>query len=138
MQYYYGANNLLRALDEAEFWKYQESEHTKVIQLVTPNLEKEYVDGLNEFKRAFDDTYGNLVKYVESVVRSKGNISEELAKNIKEWIVYSITQSNQFIMYLENMLNESNAVKGSDSSQAVINHIIRESQYFVGIDQLIL
>jgi hypothetical protein len=36
MQFYYGQQMPLRILDEAEFWKHQEEEHTVVIRELTP------------------------------------------------------------------------------------------------------
>ncbi len=137
MQYYYGDQNILRALDEAEFWKHQESEHTTVIQLVTPDLEAEYVQILNDFKRDFDRVYGQLVRFIESVIRSKGKVDEEMLCEIKKWLVYGIEQSQKFVNFLDHLLKQSEAVKGSVPSQTVINHIIRESQYFIGIEELI-
>lgn len=43
IQYYYGYKNLLRVLDEVEFWKRQETEHTVVIREIAPDLEARYV-----------------------------------------------------------------------------------------------
>ena len=50
MQYYYGEKNLLRALDEAEFWKHQEKEHAGLIPAVTQGLEPEYVQQLQQYE----------------------------------------------------------------------------------------
>ena len=51
MRYFYGDKNILRALEEAEFWKHQESEHTDVIQEISPDLESEYVERLEKYKQ---------------------------------------------------------------------------------------
>ena len=48
MQFYYGGQMPLRILDEAEFWKHQEQEHTVVIRELVDNLEEEYVNALME------------------------------------------------------------------------------------------
>lgn len=40
MQFYYGQHMPLRILDEAEFWKHQEEEHTVVIRELVTGLEK--------------------------------------------------------------------------------------------------
>ena len=138
MQFYYGSKNILRALDEAEFWKRQEAEHTAVIRAVTPKLERMYIEKLKDFEKEFNATYGNLVRYVQSVIRSKDSISYELEEQMIEIIKYSIYQSKIFVEFLEVMLNQSKAVQENITSQTVINHIIRESQYFIGIDQLII
>ena len=137
MQYYYGDKNVLRALDEAEFWKRQEIEHTSVIQLVTPNLEDRYVTGLNGFELQFSKMYAELVKYVESAVRSRGELTSGLYNEMAMAVKMSIQLSAEFVEYLNTMLGQSRSVQGNASSQTVINHIIRESQYFIGIDQLL-
>jgi len=137
MQYYYGDKNILRALDEAEFWKHQEIEHTSVIQLVTPNLEDKYVSGLNGFGLQFSKMHAELVKYIESAVRSRGELSSGLYNEMAMAVKMSIQLSAEFVDYLNTMLGQSRSVQGNASSQTVINHIIRESQYFIGIDQLL-
>lgn len=53
MRFFYGDKNILRALEEAQFWKHQESEHTDVIMEVVPDLEDEYVTKLEEYKEIF-------------------------------------------------------------------------------------
>ena len=138
MQYYYQEQSVSRALDEAEFWKHQEIEHTSVIQLVTPNLEENYVEGLNLFEQMFSATHAELVKYIESVTRSGGRYSNTLNNEMLQVIKAAVRQSENFVEYLTEMLRESQAVQANSASQTVINHIIRESQYFIGIDQLIL
>lgn len=136
MQYYYGDGNLLRALDEAEFWKHQEIEHTQVVKMTTPGLEANFVKLLDEYKEAASKAHGYLVKYVESAVRSGGNLTNEIKAEAEKLIVNCVRQSEKFVAILTEILNKSTAAKGSAASQTVINHIIREAQYFIGIDQL--
>jgi hypothetical protein len=138
MQFYYGAQNILRALDEAEFWKHQEAEHADLIPIVTPNLEEPYVKMLAQFGREMRKLNEETVKYVESIVRSEGAVSPELKAQMLELITLCVEQSKKFVDFLEELLISSRAVRANPSSVAVIHHIIRESQYFIGIAQLIL
>ena len=138
MQFYYGEQNILRALDEAEFWKHQETEHTTVIQLVTPHLEPQYILKLEQFGEEFSRMHAELVQYVESMTRSKGMVTREMKMQMLHIIKAGLKQSKEFVAFLEEMLQSSHAVRSNQSSQTVIHHIIRESQYFIGIDQLIL
>jgi len=137
MQFLYGDKNVLRALDEADFWKQQEAEHTTVIRLVTPELEPQFVKSLMEFQRSFNMIYGYIKRYIESITRSKGDISDKMKDDILELLDYCKQQSQHFIKLLEEMLANSRVVQKSSSSQTVINHIMRESQYFIGIVDLI-
>ncbi len=138
MQYYYGEKNLLRALDEADFWMHQQVEHTQVIQAVTPNLEPEYVTKLQQYGLEFGSNHAEVVKYIESATRSKGMVSNSIKMGMMEAIKQSINLSGMFVTFLQDMLQKSAVVKANQTSQTVIHHIIRESQYFIGIDQLIL
>ena len=70
MQFYYGDQMPLRVLDEAEFWKEQEEEHTVVIREALNNLEEQYVDALKQWEQALSVTHQKVVSYVESVNRS--------------------------------------------------------------------
>jgi len=138
MRYYYGEQNVLRALDEAEFWKHQEAEHTTVIQLVTPDLEHAYVSKLDRFGNEFNQKYAEVIRYIESATRSKNMIDRRLKMQMVELVRQCVEQSKEFVVLLEDMLQNSAAVRASNPSQTVINHIIRESNYFIGIDTLIL
>jgi len=138
MQYYYGSQNILRALDEAEFWKHQEAEHADLIPLVTPHLESEYKQPLEQFATDFRLTHAEAVKYITSINRSKGMINRELKTQMQGLIRRGVMQSQNFINLMTMMLNNSHAIRVNQPSQGLIHHMIRESSYFIGIDQLML
>ena len=138
MRFFYGEQNVLRALDEAEFWKHQETEHADLIPVVTPNLEPHYAQRLEKFKEEFSAMHAEVVKYAESATRSRGIIGRELRMQMLKLVKLCIDQSEDFTELLADMLKNSRAVHASQTSQTVIHHMIRESKYFIGIDQLIL
>ncbi|MCL2617010.1 MAG: DUF2935 domain-containing protein [Defluviitaleaceae bacterium] len=138
MQFYYGEQNILRALDEAEFWKHQEAEHAGLIPVVTPGLEADYTQKLEQFGVEMKHMNAEAVKYIQSIVRSRGAVSHQLKAQMLEFIKRCVDQSKSFSELMEDMLQNSVAVRSSQPSQTVIHHMIRESQYFIGIDQLIL
>jgi len=138
MQFYYGAQNILRALDEAEFWKHQEAEHADLIPIVTPHLEPQYVQKLTHFGDEMSKLNAEAVRFVESVTRSQGEVSPELKAQMLEFIMICVEQSQKFVDFMEEILNNSHAAQSNPPSVAVIHHMIRESQYFIGIAQLIL
>ena len=138
MQFYYGEQNILRALDEAEFWKHQEAEHAGMIPEVTPNLEPQYVHKCEQFGIELGKMYAEVVKYIESITRSRGTANRELKTQMMNLIRECLEQSKSFTEFLEELLKNSHAVQASKPSQTVINHQIRESEYFIGVDQLIL
>jgi len=138
MQFYYGERNLSRVLDEAEFWKRQEAEHTVVIRQIVNNLESEFVSQLQQFEQAFHQTEGMVVKYVETIIRSGGNVSLIMQQQIMQLIDLALHQSQQFIILLNRLLSESEAIHNNPVAAVVINHIRRESEYFIGIAQTVL
>ena len=138
MQYYYGAQNILRALDEAQFWKHQEAEHADLIPIVTPDLEPKYVQKLKQFGMELRQMQAETTKYIESINRSKGMVHRKLKMQMLNLVKECVSQSSRFTEFMAELLRDSHAVQASQPSQTVIYHMIRESKYFIGIDQLIL
>ncbi len=137
MQFYYGDQNQLRVLDEAQFWKRQEAEHTTVIEQILGNPDQGVLNTLQVFQREFTQTENKATQLVETVIRSKGKVDEVMIQHIMDFIRYAIQESEEFIRYLNNLFTDEQIVQ-TIVEQTVINHIIRESEYFIGIAQTIL
>jgi hypothetical protein len=138
MNFLYGDKNLLRVLDEAQFWKHQESEHTTVIDQIVPDLEAPFSERLYEFRNLLSQTEGEAVRLIESYIRSKGIISEELSEQIINYIHYAINESQNFLQFLDDIKQNSPVVQNDPVALVVIDHIMRESEYFSGIAQIVL
>lgn len=138
MQFYYGDKNILRVLDEAEFWKRQEKEHTVVIRTIATGLEPEYVQELIEFEAAFIVMEGKAIQLMETVIRAKGHLTPDLKQETMRFIEAAINQSRLWIQFLDVLATQSNAVRMNQVVLVVISHIRRESEYFIGIAQTIL
>lgn len=138
MQFYYGNQMPLRILDEAEFWKHQEEEHTVVIRELVKGLEPEFVDALKKWEAALAETHQQVVRYIETVIRSGAQVTPELYQHVHQLVSFCLQQSNQFIKLCEQIKNESAAVSSNPTAKVVLVHIIRESEYFTGIAQALL
>lgn len=138
MQFYYGEKNLCRAIDETEFWKHQEAEHTTVIRQLVPNLEPRYVEELKQYEEQFHKAEETATQFTELLVRSRCAVSPALQQQIIQFIEFTLLQSQQWIMFLNQMLAESQAVSANPVAQVVIHHIIRESEYYIGIAQTVM
>lgn len=138
LRFYYGQQMPLRILDEAEFWKHQESEHTVVIREIIPNLEEKYVAALKQWENTLGQTYHHVVRFIESVVRSGNYISQALYQQVMELVSFCLKQSLDFIKLCQQIKTQSAAVAGNPIAKTVLDHIIRESEYFVGIAQTLL
>ena len=138
MQFYYGVQNISRALDEAEFWKHQEAEHAALIIAITPGLEPQYVQRLEQFGLELHSMNAEAVRFIQSINRSKGMVNRELETQMLDFVKRCVEQSKRFVAFMTELLQSSQAIHSNQSSQTVLHHMIRESQYFIGIDQLIL
>ena len=138
MQFYYGNQMPLRVLDEAEFWKHQEEEHTVVIRELVTNLEQKYVDALKEWEKSFKHTHQQVVRYIETVNRTQGQVSQALYQDILQLTSFCLKQSEQFIQFCRTMTEESKPISSNPTAKVVMNHIIVESEYFIGVAQTIL
>lgn len=138
MQFYYGQQMPLRLLDEAEFWKHQEEEHTVVIRELVSGLEEPYVKALKEWEQALSETHQQVVRYIESVIRSGYYLPNQLYEQVLQLISFCLEQSLAFIELCRQIKTQSAAVSSNPTAKVVLDHIIRESEYFVGIAQALL
>src|SRR5690606_36751571 len=112
----YGGQMPLRILDEAEFWKMQEAEHTVVIREAFYNLEKKYVDVLKEWEQALKKTQQTVVSYIETVIRSP-HIPPQLFRQIKKLIAYCLEESMKFIKLCRHIRRYSKVAKENPIAQ---------------------
>lgn len=138
MQFYYGQKMPLRILDEAEFWKHQEEEHTVVIRELVKNLEAKYVEALLEWEKVLSETHQRVIRFIETVTRSGYVVTPSLFQDVLKLVSFCLEQSQRFIDLCRQIKNESEAIKNNLTAKVVIDHIIRESEYFIGIAQTIL
>lgn len=138
MQFYYGSQMPLRVLDECEFWKLQESEHTVVIREAVQNLEQKYVEDLKQWESALTHTHQRVIRFMETAVRSDGTFSRSLYQDLLQLVTYCLEESQQFIKFLNKLKQKSEPIKTNFVALTIMDHIIRESEYFIGIAQTIL
>ena len=124
MQFYYGNQMPLRVLDEAEFWKHQEEEHTVVIRELVANLEEEYVKAMHEWEKALGETHKQVIRFIETVIRSKDHLSNSLYQQVLQLVSFCLQQSLEFKL-CEQIKNESAAVSANPTAKVVLDHIIR-------------
>ena len=133
MRFYYGDKTFFRVLDEAEFWKRQESEHTVVIRNIVPGLEEEYVRQLQNWELVLSQTQATAERYMEALLRSGSCISPQLSRQIMEFINFCLYQSQEFVQFLNLISSGSAAIRNNPVALVVVDHIRRESEYFIGI-----
>lgn len=129
----YGPLMPLRLLEEIRFWKMQEKEHTEVIRALVGNLEPQYVKLLEEWEPVFERTEMTATQWIEALIRSPGSISPYAHSQVQALVQESVRQSRLFVRQLMHMLHHSQAIAGNPTAQVVVRHIIRESEYFLGV-----
>lgn len=129
----YGTQMPLRLLEEIRFWKMQEKEHTVVILELIPDLEANYVNLLKEWEPIFEQTEAAATQWIEALLRSPSGLTPNVQAQLERIVDMSIQQSRLWISQLLYMLNHSEAVKRHETAPVVLRHIIRESEYFLGV-----
>lgn len=130
----YGPLLSVRILEEIRFWKEQEAEHTEVIQAIIPGLEEGFVKLLNEWKDVFTSTYEAANQLLQYGITSKEAACDpELIRETEKLLDASFRQSVEFIRQLYYLLDQSKAAKSVPLAKTVLLHIIRESEYFLGV-----
>jgi hypothetical protein len=138
MQYFYGDKMPLRILDEGEFWKHQEAEHTEVIIALVPDLEPHFVQALKAWEQELSRMRAVFVQYIETVTRGGTHLHPQFYTRVMQLVHSATQQSHQFIALLNRLGEESEPLKNNQTAIVVLNHIRRESEYFVGISNAIL
>lgn len=135
----YGEKMPLRLVDEIEFWKRQESEHTVVIATLAPDLESNYKEALQTWGEAFAQVDALAGRYIETIAHAQRGVSPAIQQQILQLIDYSLLQSQHFIHFLHVLKTQSKAPSMQNQVvRVVLDHIRRESEYFIGITEAYL
>lgn len=135
MLFVYGSFLPVRVLEEIRFWKLQEEEHVEVIKAIVPSLEPVYVKLLDEWAKVFKDTFeaaDALLKHSLSPDHPSP-ASPELIAQTEKLLAVSFRQSREWIRQLNSLMMQSAAVQSTPLAKTVLMHIIRESEYFLGV-----
>lgn len=133
MLYIYGSMLPIRILEEIRFWKQQEMEHTEVIKAIIPDLEKPYVQLLNEWAVVFQQTELAAQKLLDQALDPSSSSSHLVIADTEQLLLTSTHQSREFIRQLYMMMEQSAAVRRIPLADTVLLHIIRESEYFLAV-----
>jgi len=102
---------------------------------VLPNLENEYLVALKQWEQALTATHQKVVSFIESVIRVQ-YVPAQLQQQVIQLVAYCLDESMKFIEQCSQIKTYSSTTK--DNPVAQIDHIIRESEYFIGIARVIL
>ncbi|RKD21850.1 hypothetical protein BEP19_14695 [Ammoniphilus oxalaticus] len=137
MLFAYGPYQDLRTLDEMRFWKQQEEEHIDVIKELVKDLEPQFVEALDAWKESFTLVLNRITRDIETYIRMNGKSTPAMHQHVMEMARFSLEQSERFLQFLHQMRTTSKAIKGKPTLLTVIDHIARESEYFIGVLQVL-
>jgi Fe-Mn family superoxide dismutase len=135
MLFVYGTLMPMRILEEIRFWKTQEKEHTVVIRTLVPTLEPEYVKSLKTWEVIFEKTEMAALQWIEWAIRTQQPSDPYLNQQVTVILESSQTQSLDFIQELIHIEQNSTPIQNNATIKIVMEHIIRESEYFLGVLQ---
>lgn len=129
----YGHLLPLRMLEEIRFWKEQEKEHTLIIRALVPDLEPPYVRLLEEWEAAFANSERVANQLLKQLLPATQPPAPYMMRSIDQLVRTAQHQSREFVKQLYIMLEQSATVRAVPLAQTFILHIIRESEYFLGV-----
>jgi Fe-Mn family superoxide dismutase len=129
----YGRLLPLRTLEEIRFWKEQEKEHTIIIRALVPDLEAAYVRLLEEWEAAFANSERAANQLLKQLLPATQPPAPYMIRCIDQLVSAAQHQSREFIKQLYVMLEQSAAVHAVPLAETFILHVIRESEYFLGV-----
>jgi len=128
----YGPCLPVRILEEIYCWKCQEARHTQLIKASVPGLEAEFVKLLDEWYRVFCGTADEACRLLQHALsNTKATSDPHFMKEIEKLLDVSCRQSKEFIRQLCYILDHSHAVQCNPHAQALLHHVIRESEHFL-------
>ncbi|GAA0373370.1 Fe-Mn family superoxide dismutase [Paenibacillus motobuensis] len=132
MLFVYGPYLPVRILEEIYCWKRQEARHTQLIKAAIPRLEPEYVKLLDEWNRVFRGTEEEASRLLHHALSNTNAASDpHFMKEVEKLLDVSCRQSNEFIRQLHYILDHSAAVQSNPHAQALLRHVIQESEHYL-------
>lgn len=133
MQYVLSAPLPVHILGEIAFWKNQEKEHAGFIIQLAPTLEEQYVKLLQEWMVVFLATEQAALQLLEIIQSPAAGGSGDLADETDQLLLAACGQSNEFIRQLATMLEKDGAAGALPIAGTLLQHFIRESEYFLAV-----
>src|SRR5690606_11182741 len=107
-------------------------------QALVPNLEPHFVKALKDWEQALSRTHATFVQYIETAVRGGQYLNPQFYQQVLGLVQFALQESQQFISLLNQLGTQSEPLKNNPTAITVLNHIRRESEYFIGIAQALL
>lgn len=138
MKFYYGEQVPFTILDKTLYWKIQELEHISLIKRIMSHIHYEQVRHIKHWEDALDTTYRHIHRFIESAASSNDQFSSYLYKQVLELIEFCLQESVSFIQFCRQIKINNNNIENNLVINELIDHIICQSDYFIGFAQTVL
>lgn len=138
MQFYYRDQTPLGILDKTAYWKIQEKEHASFIRGIMTDLDPEQVKSLKQWEDTLDTTHLHVRRFIGSATRSDGQIAPQLYDQVLELISFCLQESVGFIQFFRKIKMTDKIVQNNPIARRSIDHVINQSDYFVGFAHAVL
>lgn len=122
----------VRVIEFIRHWKLQEKEHAAVILQAAPELEPQYVQLLQSWEPVFSHTAHYTNQWLDDWLPFPARLPAQVAESVESLIDAALQQSRTYVDQL-TQLTERIASESTAITKTVINHAIRESNYYIGL-----
>lgn len=129
----YGHLMPLRMLEEIRFWKMKEKEHAAMIRELYPLLEPEYAHLMGQWESVFGHMENEAGQMVRTILHQNKKSDRAQHDSVNALLNMAIHQSQEWIRHLYLLMERSPQILQNRNAPSIMNHLMNESRYFLGV-----
>lgn len=126
-----------RIMEEIRFWKMREKENVHMLLQLPTGLEPQYVQLLTAWQDVLHKTETAVHGRIATAIQSQA-ATPHTHQSVKETMKQAVKQSEDLSQHLHELTKRSAALSTHPLMKTIIHHLIRESDYFIGIFRSLL
>lgn len=123
----------LRMIEEVRFWKMREKENIALLSRLCTGIEPHYAQLLNAWEDVLNKTGDATNRWITASLRDSSTATNEL-----KMIEHAVKQSEDLTQHLQKLTVQSRTIANSPLITLVVQHMIHESDYFLGVFHTVL
>lgn len=127
-----------KVLYEAAYWKLQELNYTVLMSKLAKNLAQEQTNHFKQWEYTFDTTHRQIHRFIESAPESNEQFRPQLYEQVLDLVTFCLQESVRFIHFCYQLKKTNESTINDLMIQEVIDHVINQSDDFVGFAQATL
>lgn len=125
----------LRIMEEVRFWKMREKENIAMLSELCTGIEPHFAQLLQAWADVLHKTGDAADRWIKSSL-NESLAMHNLAQNQSDYnkmMRHAVKQSEDLTQHLHKLAAQSHTISNSPPIIVVVQHIIRESEYFLGV-----